>query len=343
MDIKLLIAAFEGKPVVDGANTFSAEDVNTAAVKAIMEECGLNENSTARDIRNVELKAFSLIEEAVDEIMPKKLEAVLGEFAEVKTFARDAEVVFDIEKLGKRRAKLTISKGARGGIYRAARLDNKYFSPSTMVYTVAVYTTLEEIILGGVSLGELFSNILEGFEEITYKEVFNALAVGAPVAGYPRIKSGDSSIVSTTKAGLGVALDKVLPYVKQYGIPTVFGSRSALDNLANDGSAYHPELEDMKDRRNYGIIRLYKGIRIVELPNYLVDNNNDEWFYDPKYVFVLPSGAKPVKVALKGEMYIQKNKQATGSEKWEAHKIMGVGVAMANNFAVITVTDAVIA
>ena len=57
----------------------------------------------------------------------------------------------------------------------------------------------------------------------------------------------------------------------------------------------------------------------------------------------MPSDVKPVKVALKGEMYIQKNVQAVGSEKWEAHKLVGVGVAMANSFAVITVTDAVIA
>ena len=57
----------------------------------------------------------------------------------------------------------------------------------------------------------------------------------------------------------------------------------------------------------------------------------------------MPSDVKPVKVALKGEMYIQKNVQAVGSEKWEAHKRVGVGVAMANSFAVITVTDAVIA
>ena len=82
-----------------------------------------------------------------------------------------------------------------------------------------------------------------------------------------------------------------------------------------------------------------KGVRVVELPNYLVDLNNDAWVYDPKFVFVLPSGAKPVKVALKGEMYLKRNEQAVGSEKWEAHKIMGVGVAMANNYAVITISD----
>ena len=331
-----IIAALENK----ASANFSNEDVNAAAVNAIMTECGLTAESSAREIRAVEAKAFALIEEAVDQILPKKLEQVLGEYAEVRSFPRDAEVVFNIEKIGKNRAKLTISKGARGGIYRAARLSNKYFSPVTGVETVAIYVTLEEIILGTMTLGELFNNILEGFEEKVYKEVFNALATGAPVAGYNRINGGSSSYVSTTKSALGTAIDHVMPFVKQYGAPTIFGSYSALSELENDGSAYHPELKDSEDRRNYGVIRLYKGVKVVELPNYLVDLTNSEWVYDPKYVFVLPASAKPVKVALKGEMYIKKNEQSVGSEKWEAHKIIGVGVAMANNYAVITVSDA---
>ena len=339
---RLLVAAFEGKPVAGDGLNFAAEDVNTAAVKALYEALGLSENSSPRDFRAVENAAFALIEEKIDEILPKKLEAVLDAYAEVKTFGRDAEVVFNIDKIGKNRAKLTISKGARGGIYRAARLDSKYFNLETRVETVSVYATLEEILLGTITLGELFNNILEGFEEAIYKEVFNALASAPAVAGYPRIKDGDTAVTNATKATLGAALDLVLPYVKQYGIPTVFGSAVAMDLLENTADAYHPELEDSRERRQFGIIRLYKGVKIVELPNYLVDNTNSEWFYDPKMVFVLPSGVKPVKVALKGEMYIKKNEQAVGSEKWEAHKILGVGVAMANNFAVINVTDAVI-
>lgn len=335
-----LVAAFTKQPIVLNEGKFSAEDVQELAVKAIFSELGLPENASSRDIRLCEPAFFALVEEAVDEILPKKLEAVLNQFAEVKQFARDAEPVFDITRIGKNRAKLTISKGSRAGIYRAARLDNKYFSVNTTIETAAVFTTLEEIILGTVSLSELFNNILEGFEERIYKDVFNALAVGTPVAGYNRIDGGNAANVTTTKAGLGAALDKVLPYVKQYGIPTIFGSASAMDLLANTADAYHPELEDSKERRLYGIIRLYKGVQVVELPNYLVDNSNSDWFYDNKYVFVLPSGAKPVKVALRGEMYIQKNTDATGSEKWNAHKMIGTGIAMANNFAVITVEDA---
>lgn len=331
-ELKLgLVAALENRP----STSFSAEEVNEAAVKAIMAECGLDENSSARDFRAVEDKAFALIEEAIDSILPKKLEQVLGEFAEVRQFARDAEVAFNIEKIGKNRAKLTIAKGARGGIYRAAKLDKKFFSPSTSVETVAVYVTLEEIILGTISLSELYNNILEGFEEKIYKEVFNALAAGQSAAG-----TGYNAITTnTTKATLGSAIDSVLPVVKAYGIPTIFGSYAALSNIYNPlaASSGYPNVEDSADIRRYGFVQVYKGVRCVELPNYLVGSS--DWFYDDDKVFVVPSGVKPVKVALKGDLTLIRNTQAVGSEKWEAHKIVGVGVAMANNYAVLTVTD----
>ena len=331
---QVLVAALNG---VSASANFSAEETDRAAINALLKEIGIDESSSAREIRAKEDLAFALIEEAIDEILPKKLEGVLSEFAEVRQFARDAEVMFNIEKIGKNRAKLTISKGARGGIYRAAKLDRKYFSVDTTIQTVAVYVTLEEIILGTLSLAELYSNILEGFEEIVYKEVFNALASGRAVAGYDRIEKDGSS--TTVKADLGKAIDKVMPYVKQYGIPTIFGSYQALTNLSNPASEWHPEMMDSAERRQYGFVQSYKGSKVVELPNYLVDNKNDTWFYDPKYVFVLPSGIKPVKVALKGDLTLVRNTSAVGSEKWEAHKLIGVGVAMANNFAVIEVSD----
>ena len=268
-ELKLgLVAALENRP----SASFSAEEVNEAAVKAIMAECGLNENSSAREFRAVEDKAFALIEEAIDEVLPAKLASVLGEFAEVRQFARDAEVVFNIEKIGKNRAKLTIAKGARGGIYRVAKLDKKYFSPETSVQTVAVYVTLEEIILGTVSLGELYTNILEGFEEIIYKEVFNALAAGQSTAG----AGYNAKTISTNKAALGSAIDSVLPIVKAYGIPTIFGSYAALSNIYNPlaSTSGYPNIEDSSDVRRYGFVQVYKGVRCVELPNYLVDNSN---------------------------------------------------------------------
>ena len=335
-----LIAALENQP---SAN-FSAEDVNNAAITAICKELGLDENPSAREIRAVAPQAFALIEEAIDEILPKKLEQVLGEFAEIKSFARDAEPLFNIDKIGKNRAKLTIAKGARGGIYRAARLDSKYFSLKTHTESVAVYVTLEDILLGTASLSELFNNVLEGMEEIVYKDVFDALAAGESALAasestekYNAVKYNGGTAIDATTAALSPALDEVLPIVKQYGIPTIFGSYEVLSKLNNEGIEFHSESQDSADKRNYGFIQIYKGVRVVELPNYLVDNTNKKWFYDTKTVFVLPSGVKPVKVALRGDLVIQRNESAVGSEKWEAHKMIGVGVAMANNYAVIKI------
>lgn len=339
-----LVAALQNQQV----NNFSAEQVNDAAVNALREACGLDANASIRDLARS--NAFELIEEAVDEILPIKIQNALGQFAEVKTFARDAEVVFNIEKIGTRRAKLTISKGSRAGIYKAARLASKSFSLTTDVYTVAVYVTLEEILLGTVTLAELFNNILEGFEEIVYKETFNALAAGSTIgynslgntwsgaAGTVNVGSNLTGI-TTTPANLTAALDTVIPIVKQYGQPTIFGSYKYLATIYNPlaSTPGYPNGQDSLDVRQYGFVQIYKGTKVVELPNYLIDEKNDTWFYADNFVFVIPTGARPVKVAFRGDMVIQKNQQAVGGEKWEAHKIMGVGVAMANNYAVIEI------
>lgn len=339
-DLILHIAqAMSNKP---SAN-FSAEDINKAAVVELLKEIGLSEKASLREIREASPRAFSIIEEAIDETLPGKLQDVFGGFAEIRQYARDQEVIFNIEKIGRGRAKLVISKGARAGIYRAARLDSKDFPVKTETYTAAVYRNLEDLLLGYVSLSDMYQDIVEGFEEEIMKDVFNALASGATVAGYGRIGADpDSTYLSTDKESLINALDKVIPYVKAYGVPTIFGSYAALANIYNPvvGTSWALN-QDAADIRENGFVKVYKGIRVVEVPNYLVDLNNDKWLYDPSYVFVVPSDLKPVKIAMKGETYIKENSDAVGGEKWNAHKMMGVGIAMANNFAVIKISDLV--
>ena len=326
--VKHIAEARQGRPTTN----FSASDVNAAAVAERFKALGIPENATGREIRAHRDEAFALIEEAVDEILPQSLQDIFGRFAEVRTFPRDAEVVFNIEKVGRNRAKLVISRGSRGGIYRTARLANKDFGVQTRVYTAASYVELEDILLGRVSLGERYNDILEGFQEELRREVFNALAAGAPLSGYDRINGGEASNVTTTLSALGTAIDKVVPYVKAYGVPTIFGSSAAISAISNTAL-------DSADIREKGFVQRYKGRQVVELPNYLTSLSNDEWFYDPSYVFVIPGDIKPVKIALRGEAYRQDNKSAVGTEKWELNKRMGVGIARANNFAVIKVSD----
>ena len=153
---------------------FSKEDANNAAINAILETYGLKD-ATARQIRARQPEVFAIVEEVIEELLPKAVEDIVGGFVEVKTFARDAEPIFEIKNIGKARARRGIVEGARGGIYKARRLDSKNFQVPVKVETVGAYVTLEEILLGTYSLSDLMSNITQGFVERIYLNSVKAL------------------------------------------------------------------------------------------------------------------------------------------------------------------------
>ena len=321
---ELLLANF--KPVA-GAN-FS--DTVSATRNAIVEFYGLKD-LTPREIRANKNYIMALIEEVIDEVLPEKLEARVGDFAEIKQFDRDAEVVFTIKNKGKRRAYLTIKKGARGGMYQAARLDDIQMSIDTWVETVAVFVTLEEILLGKYSLQDLMNNILDGFEEKLYVEVIEALQTSASYSPAVNADSG-SGIVEAD-------FDALVRIVAAYGNPMIMGFKQAISKLSNitgwTSASPNISTQDLEDYRNRGFVALYKGTPVVELQNYITDEStNADWLLDESYIFIIPAGQKPVKVALKGDMHIQTVEHTTGSVEENAHKMLGVSLLLTNNIAI---------
>ena len=159
MKKELLINALRGHAV----ENFSAADVNAASLADICKEFGISDRPTTRELAKYKNEMFAIIIEALDEILPKDMQDIAGRWAEVISFGRDEQVVF---KLGnaksKKRARLSIKRGARSGIYRAAQWDSSLMELDVIVQTVGMYVTLEDIILGRVSLSEYYQNILAG-------------------------------------------------------------------------------------------------------------------------------------------------------------------------------------
>lgn len=308
-------------------------EVQDATINAIVDYFNLD-NLSPREIKKNQDLIMALIEEAIDEVLPEKLEDRVKEFAEVKQYARDAEVVFNIRGRGKRRAYLTIKKGARGGVYQAARLDDLQMTLPTWVETVGVFVTLEEILLGKYTLADLMNNILDGFVERLYVQVIEALqAVSAPAANQG--------------AGAGVdpdELDPVIRVVAAYGAPIILGFHNLITQINNakvvTGAYPNVPGSDLDEIKANGYVGLYKGTPVIKLPNYIVDEaTNDKWLLDENKLFILPAGEKPVKVALKGDLHIQEVPHATGSVEWNAHKMLGVGVLLTNNIGIYTATE----
>lgn len=327
-----LISAMKGAISPD-LTKFSQQDADRVAIEGILESFGLKDAS-AREIRAKQPEVFALIEEVIEEMLPKAVEDIVGGFVEVKNFARDAEVVFEIKGLGKARARRGIVEGARGGIYKARRLDEKMFQVPVKVETVGVFVSLEDILLGRYSLAELMANIRDGFVERIYIKAVEALRTAKTLAPAANIQTGNGID--------NAALDKLIAIAGQYGRPIIMGFRGVvakINNGANWTNVPSIAAADADEIRNRGIVTIYHGIPVVELPNYLVDENNAEWIFKEGDLFILPGDAKPVKVAFKGDLVIREAEHPTGSAEQNAHRMMGVGLMLANNVCVYTDED----
>lgn len=310
-------------------------DVEKATVNALVEYFGL-EDLSPREIKKQKGLIMALIEEVIDEVLPAKLEDRVKDFAEVKQFARDAEVVFTVKNKGRRRAQLSIVRGQRGGLYQAARLDAVNLTLPTYVETVGVFVTLEEILLGKYTLVELMDNILDGFVERLYVNVIEALQN----ATVPEANKGAAAGFDPE------AIDPVIRVVAAYGRPIIMGFHNTVAKITNaqgwTGTYPNVPAGDLADIRDYGMVGVYKGTPVIKLPNYIANEvTNDEWLLDESKMFILPAGEKPVKVALKGDLHIQEVEHPAGSEEWAAHKLLGVGLLLANNVGIYTDTGEV--
>lgn len=326
MNINELKTLIRGALVKDASVNFA--DGQEAAMKALLAYYGLDANASTRDIKRAH-GDFSIIEEVIDELLPAELENIMGQWAEIKSFARDEEVKFEIPNLGKKRALLSIVPGARGGLYKARRLDGRNMFLSTKVYTAAVYVTLEDILLGRVTLAELMDNILKGITYQVYVEVVNALRTIYTLV--PAANKYSASSLEVDK------FDSIVRVVSQYGNPTIVCFESFANkfmNVVGTPSAYNPNVPyaDLDDIRNYGRVQMYKGRPIVVVPNFITDETtNATWAFSEADCFILPSGYKPVRVGMQGDGYIASVQIPSGGEEEHYHKIMGVGLVLVNN------------
>lgn len=313
-------------------NNFSAEQNEEAVVKALREFYGVDPTMSYKQVKR--LVNFDVIEEVIDEILPKQIENIMGSWAVVKSFGRNEEVIYKTNNLGKRRALLSIVPGARAGIYKARRVDKREVSISTRVYTAGVFVQLEEVLLGTASLSELMSNILDGIQYQIYKDVVSALRT---------IKTQAPAANIVSKAGLDAKeMDNLIRVVKAYGTPVIMCFHSfavQFNNLVNvAGATPNFPIEDIQEIRNQGFVSVFHGTPVVEIPNYLTDETNAEFVFSEADAFVLPVENKPVIVAMQGEGYTEEIQHNLGGAELDYHKIMGTAILAYNNLAIYTDT-----
>lgn len=266
---------------------------------------------------------FSLIEQTMDDIIPTRLINAYGQFAEIRTFGQGDRVVFK-RRTGKQRAKQFVTRVGLAGVYEVFKLGEESFEVQTSAIGGAAQIGFEEFLDGRVNFAELTQIIMDGMEELIYREIAEAL-MGAvnqlPPANRVTVNGWDEA-----------SLDYLIQTASAYGTPTIYCTREFAVKMVPETGWLSDAMKDT--RWNTGYFANYKGVRVVILPQTLEDETNSMKVIDPGYIWVIPTGTndKPVKVAFEGTTHArERNNKDDWSRDIQVYRKVGVGVMMTNN------------
>ena len=268
---------------------------------------------------------FALIEETIDEILPKKVMEQYSMFAEVRTFAQGDRPVFN-KKEGRRRAKQFVTRVGLAGIYEVFKLDKSSFEVPTSAFGGAAQIGFEEFLDGKVDFAEVTEIIMEGLDEVVYEEIAKAL-----IGGIKQLPTANKVVHS----GFDEAeMDKLIAIARAYGEPAIYCTYELAAKILPVSDWVS---NDMKNERNaQGYISQYKGNRIVILPQSFTDETNATKVIDPSYAWIIPTGGndKPVKIAFEGQTIVDEYTNYDRSREIQVYKKLGVVAMMTNNICV---------
>ena len=301
-----------------GDNNYSYAELNDTLRDELNAYAG--SYSLYRENKNL---IFSLIEQTLEEVLPKKVLDQYGTFAEVKTFNQGEKPVFT-RKTGRQRAKNNfISRVGLAGIYEVFKLGGTSIEVPTGAVGGAAQIGLEEFLDGRVDFAELTEIIMEGMDDIVYREIAKALQAG--IASLPAVNK------VTTNTFNEAGFDQLLATAAAYGAPTIYCTfEFAVTMMPNTDWVS----DAMKDERwAKGYFTRYKGHPVIILPQSFEDETNTTKVIDPSYAYIIPTGAdgKPVKVAFEGDTIVDEYTNYDRSREIQVYKKLGVVAMMASN------------
>lgn len=272
---------------------------------------------------------FSIMEEIIDDVLPKRVNEAYEQFAEVKTFGQGEKVLFRRKLNSRARAKQFITRVGLAGRYEVFKLGaaTESFEVPTSAIGGAAQVGFEEFLDGRVDFAELIDIVMEGMDELIYREIGEALK-----AGINQLPAANRVAADDFDEG---AFDKLLLIAAGYGEPTIYCTYEFAVKLVPQEAWRYTEA--MKDELNRtGMLANYKGKKVIVLPQSFTDETHSEKVVDPSYCWIIPTGAngKPVKVAFEGPAHVKESDNDDWSKDFQVYKKVGVVAMMTNNICV---------
>lgn len=305
--------------------SFSYEALNETLRRELNEYAG--SYAAYRENKNL---IFSLIEETLNEVLPKKVAQQYDAFAEVKTFGQGDKPIFRRKLTSNKRAKQFITRVGLAGRYEVFKLgkNEESFEVQTSAIGGAAQIGFEEFLDGRVDFAEVTRIVMEGMDDLIYEEIGAAL------------KSSINQLPPTNRSAVDgfdeEEFDRLLTIAAAYGEPTIYCTYEfAVKLVPTEAWRY---TEAMKTELwNTGRLASYKGRRVIILDQGFVDETNTTKVIDPGYCWIIPAGAntKPVKVAFEGGTLVaERENNWDWSREIQVYKKVGVVCMMTNDICV---------
>lgn len=321
---KMVANADSSSPVAYsfGEEKYSYEDLNNAFRAQLKEIAGTP--ALYRENKNL---VFELMEEIIDDVLPKKVLAEYSQFAEIKTYAQGDRPVFTqrITAAARRRAKQFITKVGLAGKYEVFKLDGRSYEVPTSAFGGAAQISIEEYLDGRIDMADVLDIVMEGLDEAIYLEIERAL-----VAAVTDLPASNQTVQTSFDED---EMDKLISIADSYGQATIYCTYEfAATMVPSEGWIS----DNMKDQKwNNGYLANYKGHRVIVLPQSYEDETNAKKVIDPSYAWIIPTGAeKPVKVAFEGQTMVREFENHDWSREIQIYKKVGVGAIFTNNICV---------
>ena len=314
-------------PSVATAFAYNGENFSYEQLNDTFRDELLEISSTYALFRENKNTIFSLMEEIIDDVLPKKVLEAYGQFAEIKTFKQGDKPVFvqRITSAAKRRGKQFVTKVGLAGIYEVFKLDGKTLEVPTEAFGGAAQIGFEEFLDGRVNMADVLDIIMEGLDESVYREIAKALKGAAD-----NLQEANHVVHTGFDES---EMDKLLAVADSYGQSTIY---CTFEFAATMVPAEGWVSDAMRDQKwNNGYLANYKGHKVIVLPQSFEDETNKVKVIDPAYAYIIPTGAqKPVKVAFEGQTIVRDIDNADMSKEVQVYKKFGVATLITNNICV---------
>ena len=329
--LKLMIATAKADRSNPVAYSFNGENLTYDALNETLRK-EMNEIagnfSLYRENKNL---IFALIEQTIDEVLPKKVIENYGQFAETKVFGQGDKPIFRRSGNNHQRAKQFITKVGLAGIYEVFKLGKERpFELQTSAMGGAAQIGFEEFLDGRVDFSEVTKIVMDGLDELIYREIAKALMTS--INQLPRANQ-------VAAAGFDeAAFDRLLSVASAYGTPSIYCTYEFAVKMIPAAGWVSDAMRDEKWAKGY--FANYKGYRVIILPQGFEDETNERKVIDPGYVWILPTGHdKPVKVAFEGDTIVDEFKNYDRSREIQVYKKVGVGVITSPDICVYQDTE----